>query len=220
MFNNKNFNVSWITTFNDLHTFINFIFKKFDRFHDKSTPYNPPSNHQWGLVQLNSKLSSQHFVLSTPDRNAGIPDIYHPSIFLWNDMLKMFWNNINFQTSTASHSSTNHVNFQKHMYMYNKNNWVSIGRNFKTFPEKELLFPISSPLSFKRYIFEILPAFSHVSKHLISSIITLMVSCWGCQSYVSLTSAQEWCADSAPNLMKLWIDYFHSWYHLGWVEQT
>ena len=73
--------------------------------------------------------------------------------------------------------------------------------NLKTFPEKELLFPISSP--FKRYIFEILPAFSHVSKHLISSIITLMMSCWGSQSYVSLTSAQEWCTVSAPNLMKL-----------------
>ena len=93
-----------------------------------------------------------------------------------------------------------------------------LARNLKTFPEKELLFPISSP--FKRYIFEILPAFSHVSKHLISCIITLMMSCWGCQSYISLTSAQEWCAVSAPNLMKLWIDCFHSWYHLGWVEQT
>ena len=98
--------------------------------------------------------------------------------------------------------------------------YMHMTQKFKDLSRKELLFPISSPLSFKRYIFEILPAFSHVSKHLISSIITLMMSCWGCQSYVSLTSAQEWCAVSAPNLMKLWIDYFHSWYHLGWVEQT
>ena len=82
MFNNKNFNVSWITTFNDLHMFINFIFKKFDRFHDKCTPYNLPSNHQWGLVQLPSKLSGQHLVLSTPDRNAKIADIYCPSLFV------------------------------------------------------------------------------------------------------------------------------------------
>ena len=116
MLNNKVFNVSLITTFNDLHTFINFIFKKFDRFYDidNFTPYNLPSNHQWGLVQLTSKLSGQHLVLSTPDRNAGIADIYCPSLF-WNDMLKMFWNNINFQTSTASHSSMNHVIFQKHV---------------------------------------------------------------------------------------------------------
>ena len=82
MFNNKVFNVSLITTFNDLHTFINFIFKKFDRFHDKFTPYNFPSNHQWGWVQLTSKLSGQHLVLSTPDRNAGIADIYCPSLFV------------------------------------------------------------------------------------------------------------------------------------------
>ena len=82
MFNNKVFNVLLITAFNDLHMFINFIFKKLDRFHDKFTPYNLPSNHQWGLVQLTSKLSGQHLVISTSDRNAGIADIYCPSLFV------------------------------------------------------------------------------------------------------------------------------------------
>ena len=98
MFNNKVFNVSLITAFNDLHMFINFIFKKFDRFHDKFTPYNLPSNHQWNLVQLTSNMLS----------------IYCPSL-LWNNILKMFWNNITLQTPTASHSLMNHVIFQIHV---------------------------------------------------------------------------------------------------------
>ena len=112
MFNNKVFNVSLITTFNDLHTFINFIIKKFDRFHDKFTPYTslPIINGVWFSLPQNCRVNILFYQLQTEMLGYLLP-----FTFLWNDMLKMVWNNINFQTSTASHSSTNYVIFQKHV---------------------------------------------------------------------------------------------------------
>ena len=63
------------------HSWISFL-RSLINFMIISPPYNLPSNHQWGLVQLTSKLSGQHLVLSMPDRNAGIVDIYCPSLFV------------------------------------------------------------------------------------------------------------------------------------------
>ena len=82
-----------MTTFNDLPMFILSIIEEFDKFPEKFTPYTLlPTMKE---VQIASKLLGQHLVLSTPDRNAGIPDIYCPSL-LWTDMLNMLWNNVNF----------------------------------------------------------------------------------------------------------------------------
>ena len=55
-------------------------------------------------------------------------------------------------------------------------------RGFKDLSRKRTIISyFHHPL---RSIFEILPTFSHVWKHFISSIVTLMMSCWGSQSYV------------------------------------
>ena len=78
IFNNKAFNkmYSLMTTFNYLSMFIISIIQKFDIFPDKFTPYTSfPTIKE---VQITSKLLCQHVVLSTPDRNAGIPDMYCP----------------------------------------------------------------------------------------------------------------------------------------------
>ena len=124
IFKNKAFNklYSLMTTFNDLPMFILSIIEEFDKFPEKFTPYTLlPTMKE---VQIASKLLGQHLVLSTPDRNAGIPDIYCPSL-LWTDMLNMLWNNVNFKRQPL-HTPHGIILFFK--YTYDENDWVSIGR--------------------------------------------------------------------------------------------
>ena len=67
MFNNKIFNVSLITAFNDLPIFINFIFKKFDRFPDKFTLTTPLPiiNGVWFNLPQNCQVNILFYQLQT-----------------------------------------------------------------------------------------------------------------------------------------------------------
>ena len=66
---------------------------------------------------------SQKLVLSAPDKNSGIPDLYCPSI-LWKEMHTSFYSNINFQRQP--HLSTECV-LQHFKYTFDSKNWHSIG---------------------------------------------------------------------------------------------
>ena len=74
-------------------------------------------------VQKVKKNLSQKLVLSAPDKNSGIPDIYCPSI-LWKEMHTLFYSNINFQRQP--HLSTECV-LQHFKYTFDSKNWHSIG---------------------------------------------------------------------------------------------
>ena len=84
MLNNKVFNVSLITTFNDLHTYINFIFKKFDRFHPLQPPFQ--SSMGFGSAYLKTVGSTSCFINS----RQKCWDIYYPSLFCGMTCSKWF----------------------------------------------------------------------------------------------------------------------------------
>jgi hypothetical protein len=66
---------------------------------------------------------SQKLVLSAPDKNSGIPDLYCPSI-LWKEMHTSFYSNINFQRQP--YLSIKCV-LQHFKYTFDSKNWHSIG---------------------------------------------------------------------------------------------
>ena len=66
---------------------------------------------------------SQKLVLSAPDKNSGISDLYCPSI-LWKEMHTTFYCNINFHRQP--HLSTECV-LQHFKYTFDSKKWCSIG---------------------------------------------------------------------------------------------
>gem|GEM_PF-1487133 len=97
------------------------IIQEFDSFPQTFIPpCHIPTSSQ---VQKVARFLSGKLVLGAPDKNAGIPDLYCPSI-LWDHMYTSFWNNIHFQKQP--HLS-NETLFQHFKFTYESKNWSNIG---------------------------------------------------------------------------------------------
>ena len=126
IFKNKAFNqfYSIMSFFMEPPKTILNIIQEFDNF--PNTFSSSTSLPTISEVRHTSKTLGQYLVLSSPDKNAGIPDIYCPAL-LWNDMLNCFWNNNNFQIQ-PHHTPDSSLSFFK--FTYDHQGWASVGRYF------------------------------------------------------------------------------------------
>ena len=102
--------------------FILSLISQLDQY-SNSFSLNSPSPSISEVCHAAKTLGSK-LLLSAPDRNYGISDIYSPLI-LWQDIFSSFWDNRNFQKQP--HLSIQSV-FSHLKYIYAKNKWSDIGK--------------------------------------------------------------------------------------------
>ena len=98
------------------------LISQLDQYSD-SFSSNSPSPSITEVCHAAKTLGSK-LLLSAPDKNYGISDIYSPLI-LWQDIFSSFWDNRNFQKQP--HLSIQSV-FSHLKYIYAKNKWSDIGK--------------------------------------------------------------------------------------------
>ena len=118
LFKNKAFDriYSIFSTFNTPPKFVLTLISQLDQYATSFiiTPYSP--SPYISEVNCVAKTLGPRLVLSAPDRNSGIPDLYCPSI-LWQDMFSSFWENRNFKNK---HMFLQSLFFSHFKYIYDK----------------------------------------------------------------------------------------------------
>ena len=123
IFVNKAFNRQFdiLNSFRPQPPFIWKLIQELDSFPQTfQCPSNIPSTPQ---VLKAKRFLSDKLILSAPDKNSGIPDLYCPTI-LWENMRSSFWCNIHFQKQP--HLSEQSI-LSYFKYTFDANNWNLYG---------------------------------------------------------------------------------------------
>ena len=123
IFINKAFNRQFdiLNSFRPQPPFIWKLIQELDSFPQTfQCPSNIPSTPQ---VLKAKRFLSDKLILSAPDKNSGIPDLYCPTI-LWENMRSSFWCNIHFQKQP--HLSEQSI-LSYFKYTFDANNWNLYG---------------------------------------------------------------------------------------------